>query len=133
MNAPTQLTRENSAITFAENTILTGTFVCHKPGSPDIVIYEPGIYLISFNGTLALGPGTNSPGTILISLRQNGVAKTGGQITDTLTLTRTPTTGSFTLPIQVSATPTTLQMVASAEGFLISNASLSVLKIGKNI
>lgn len=131
-DAPPQPTQANTAVSFRTNWLVSGTAITHATNSPSIVINQPGVYLVSYNGTMALGSGTNSPGTVSITLKQDNTTVPGGAVTDTLTISGANATSSFTVPVRVTNAPSTLQMVADKAGFLVGNISITVSRLGDN-
>lgn len=95
-----------------------------------MVISQPGIYQASFSGSFTAAAGITIPTTLLATLNQNGVAVTGGTARRTFTATGETAELTFSVPFQVTATPATLNFVASGAGFTGRDLTLTVIRLG---
>lgn len=102
----------------------------HAPGSPDIVITQPGIYQASFHSTVSTQAGESIPASLTVNLALNGVTLPGAAATHTFTTSAEASTLSFTVPFQVSTTPSTLTAVPVDTGFPFGESSLTVVRLG---
>lgn len=131
-DAPPQPVQTREALTFYNNPLSLGDSVTHTQASSDVVVQKPGVYLVSFHGTLGLPQGSETPIYSLIYLTENGQEVDGASVQTSLTQPGDYTSVAFSVPIQISSVPTTLQIVSSQGGLLFSNISLSVVQLGDN-
>ncbi len=92
----------------------------HAPGSPDIVITQPGIYQASFHSTVSTQAGESIPASLTVNLALNGATLPGAAATHTFTTSAEASTLSFTVP---SAVPVDT-------GFPFDESSLTVVRLG---
>ena len=125
-----QPTAAGDALAFTDNPLVSGAAISHTAGSTDVVISQPGIYQASFSGSFTAAAGITIPTTLLATLNQNGVAVTGGTARHTFTATGETAELTFSVPFQVTATPATLNFVASGAGFTGRDLTLTVIRLG---
>ena len=106
-----------------------GSSISHTAGSSDIVINDAGIYLVNVSVTTAIPTGTSLPASGHIRLEANGANVSGGIAMHTFAAAEAANL-AFTVPVVVTASPTTLTVVAQEADFNYSDAALTVLKIG---
>ena len=87
---------------------------------------------MSLQGTLGLPQASETAIYSLIYLTENGQEVDGTSVQTSLTQPGDYTSVAFSVPIQISSVPTTLQIVSSQGGLLFSNISLSVVQLGDN-
>ena len=120
----------NLSIPISGNSLISGSFISHATNSPNIVISGSGIYQIMFNASAGISSGTSIPSSITIHLSVNGVENGGGVARHTFTSTGEVASVSFSTPISVTTTPTTLTFVTDNPGFVLSDISITVLRLG---
>lgn len=97
---------------------------------PDITISQPGIYQASFHSTVSTQSGESIPATLTVNLALNGATLPGASATHTFTTSAEASTLSFTVPFQVTTTPSTLTAVPVETGFPFDESSLTVVRLG---
>lgn len=112
------------------NALLSGSVITHAANSPDIVITAPGIYQVQFNATAGVASGTSIPASVTVHLSVNGTANGGGVARHTFTATGEVATVAFSTPISVTSAPATLNFVTDQAGFILSDLSVTVFRLG---
>lgn len=125
-----QTSTAGTPINFATTALAVGGSMSHTPGSPDIVITQPGIYQASFHSTVSTQAGESIPASLTVNLALNGATLPGAAATHTFTTSAEASTLSFTVPFQVSTTPSTLTAVPVDTGFPFDESSLTVVRLG---
>ena len=121
------------ALSFYTNSLLVGDAITHATPGSDEVIQTPGLYLVTFHGTVGLSSAvTAAPAESVTYLTQNGEMVPGALVQTRLEQSGTYQSVSFAVPIQVTSVPTTLQVVSQDAGILYSNVSMSVVRLGNN-
>lgn len=125
-----QTSTANAPLTFAATPVQYGSSISHTAGSSDIVINDAGIYLVSVSVTTAIPAGTSLPASGHIRLEANGTNVGGGTAMHTFAAATEVANLAFTVPVVVTAAPTTLTVVAQETGLNYSDAAINVQKIG---
>lgn len=125
-----QTTAEDTAITFSTTPIIVGTSLSHADGSADFVVNEEGVYLVTFSSLVSPSQATSIPSTLVIRLLQDGVEVAGGVTQHVFLATGELNDMTFSIPVLVSGTPSTLTVSPDAAGFDLSNSTLSIVRIG---
>lgn len=76
VNVAAQTVNVNSPVLFGSTRIKTGCSVRHEPGSGRFVFLKPGIYKVTFNGTVT----ATAAATAILNITQDGEAIPGAQI-----------------------------------------------------
>lgn len=125
-----QTTAEDTAITFSTTPIIVGTSLSHADGSADFVVNEEGVYLVTFSSLVSPSQATSIPSTLVIRLLQDGVEVAGGVTQHVFLATGELNDMTFSIPVLVSETPSTLTVSPDAAGFDLSNSTVSIVRIG---
>ena len=125
-----QSSQAGTPLSFAATALAAGGSMSHTPGSPDITISQPGIYQASFHSTVSTQSGESIPATLTVNLALNGATLPGASATHTFTTSAGASTLSFTVPFQVTTTPSTLTAVPVETGFPFDESSLTVVRLG---
>ena len=124
-----QSSQAGTPLSFAATALAAGGSMSHTPGSPDITISQPGIYQASFHSTVSTQSGESIPATLTVNLALNGATLPGASATHTFTTSAEASTLSFTVPFQVTTTPSTLTAVPVETGFPFDESSLTVVRL----
>lgn len=108
VNVPLQAVAVNAPVLFASTRIMTGCTTRHEQGSGRFTLAKPGIYRVTFNGTLTAA----AAGTAILNITQDGEAVAGAQIQQTV----------GTTPVSVS--------VSTLVRTYCCNSAVSVTNIG---
>ena len=130
INPGSQSSEANTALTFPNNPLVSGTAITHQTGSPDVIINQPGIYQAVFHSTISAPSGASIPTTVSVQLYQNGTPVTGTTTRHTLTASNEIATISFNIPIQVTSAPVNLSVVIKESGINFSESTLTVGRLG---
>lgn len=76
VNVPSQSIDVNAPIPFSSNRFVTGCSARHEQGSAIFTLTKPGIYLVTFTGTVS----TTEAGTVVLNVNANGENVPSGQI-----------------------------------------------------
>lgn len=117
-------------LSFAATAVSSGSSLSHQAGTPDITVNRPGIYHASFHSSVSTEPGASIPATLTINLALDGNTLPGASATHTFASSAEASTISFTVPFQVTTTPSTLRAVPVQSGFPFSNSLLTVVRLG---
>ena len=126
-----QPTGAGTALIFNDNPLVSGSAITHAPGSPDITINQPGIYMSAFNASVAVDPGTPIPASVYLRLYLNGAEVPGAVAHHTFASTNEIATMSFHVPYRVDAVPASLEVRASDAGFRVEEMSHTVVRLGE--
>ena len=88
-----------------------------------------GLYTVAFHTNAAPASGDTLPVTITLQLQQNGTSVPGAAAQHTFHTASENASMSFSFPVQVTAVPASLQVLAQGGNFLYSGASISIYKI----
>lgn len=117
-------------LSFAATALTVGNSMSHTPGSQNILINQSGIYQASFHSTVSTITGASIPAMLTVNLALNGTSLPGASATHTFASSAEASTLSFTVPFQVTTTPSTLTAVPAQAGFPFLNSSLTVVRLG---
>ena len=128
INQSPQYTKPGGALVFAENTLLTGYRIYHAPNTPNIDVYEPGIYLVMFQGTATVNVCTALPGTLGVQLSENGYLIPGTHAAETFCSTGEAETLNINALIRLNS-PAALQVVTDSDNYTFNDIQFSILRI----
>ena len=129
-STPPQPGTSGGTLSFDKNSNVNGSAITHTEGSPDFSITEPGVYNASFNGALAPGSDSTFPLNLRVYLQQDGNPMSGASAIHTFQSASDTSTLSFSHPVSVSSTPSTLQIGVQGGNYLYSDNSLTINKLG---
>ena len=129
-NDTDQATAADTAVTFANTLTTSGTAISHTPGSADVTINTEGVYQVTFNAVATLDAGGSPPETLTFTATLNGTDVPGATASHIYNTASETSTLVFSVPITVTTAPATLNVEASAAGFTINDADISVLRLG---
>ena len=130
VDATAQPTNAGSALIFNDTPLVSGNSITHTAGTSNVEINQPGIYQATFHGTASVNTGTSIPATLTVRLNVNGSPVTGAAATKTFTSSGEVTNLSFSVPFQVTAVPTTIEVVSDDAGFEMTDIALNVFRLG---
>ena len=130
VDATAQPTNAGSALIFNDTPLVSGNSITHTAGTSNVEINQPGIYQATFHGTASVHTGTSIPATLTVRLNVNGSPVTGAAATKTFTSSGEVTNLSFSVPFQVTAVPTTIEVVSDDAGFEMTDIALNVFRLG---
>ncbi|MBS6956809.1 MAG: collagen-like protein [Enterocloster asparagiformis] len=117
------------ALIFNDNPLISGTAITHAAGSTDIDIFEPGIYQVSFQSSIAVNTGTAIPSSLTLRAQFINADIPGAVSTHTFTATSEVANMSFNVPFQ-AAGPGILRITADASGYTFQDIGLTVFRLG---
>ena len=129
-STPPQPGTSGQTLLFDKNGLSYGSSISHTEGSGDFTINSPGVYSVAFHGTVAAGSGSTFPSNINLFLQQNGSPVAGANVQHTFQSSTESVNQAFTVPIQVSSAPSTLNIVGQGGDFVYSGPSMSIYRIG---
>lgn len=117
VNVPSQTVAVNQPVLFASNRFVTGCSARHEPGSGRVTLTKPGIYLVTFTGTVSTTAagvailGVNADGEIIPSSLTNITTAAGSLYEVTIVVpVVVPSCGSVPVTItNASTVPVTVQ------------------------
>ena len=118
------------ALILNENALLSGECISHQPGSGTLMIRSGGIYQAILQATVTPNPCTAIPAEIIFRLEINGRPVPGGVARHTFAASGETATLSFNVPFYVADETAYLQVVASRDGFVAEDLSLTVIRLG---
>lgn len=107
-----------------------GSDISHTAGSTDFTINQPGVYSVEYHGVLTPSGTDTFPVSIVTSLEENGSVVPGASSPYTFQNADDVAPQSFTIPLTVSTTPTTLQVVPSGGGYQANAFALTITRLG---
>ena len=129
-STPAQAGTDGGSLIFDRNAFSYGTAVSHNTNDSVFTVQEPGIYEVSFHGTLAPASGTTFPLQLLLYLQQQGNEVPGASVRQSFQTSTDVGNVSFSQIINVSSAPETLSVVGSGGNFTYSDVALTVQKVG---
>ena len=130
VDTSSQPSAAGQALIFNDTPLVSGSAITHQPGSPNVVINQPGIYQATFHGTVAVNTGTTIPSSIDIQLLQNGAAVPGAVASHSFASTNEVATMSFSVPFRVDAVPADITVTANQDGFQFNEVTLTIIRLG---
>lgn len=97
VNVATQVVAINNPVLFGATRIKTGCSVRHEQGSGRFVLTKPGIYKVTFNGTISAEAAT----TAILNITQDGEAIAGARIETSVAAAPAVVSGSVTTLLRV--------------------------------
>ena len=124
VNVATQSVAVNAPVLFGSTRIKTGCTVRHEPGSGRFILTKPGIYKVTFNGTISA-----AATTAILNIMQDGEAIPGAQIQVGTGAASDIESGSVTTLIRVYGCDSTVSVTNLGTAALtISNANLVITR-----
>lgn len=125
VNVATQSVAVNAPILFGSTRIKTGCTVRHEPGSGRFVLTKPGIYKVTFSGTISAAEAT----TAILNIMQDGEAIAGAQIQTSVAVAPEVVSGSVTTLIKVYGCDSAVSVTNLGTAALnISNANIVITR-----
>ena len=115
---------------FDKNYVSNGTAITHTEGTAQFVIQQPGVYYVSFHGTISPVKGSNFPLAISLYLRKQGTLVPGTSVYHTFQNSTDTSNVAFSQIIEISTVPTTLDMVGSGGNFIYADISMAIHRLG---
>ena len=129
-STPSQSGAGGAPLLFDRNGLSYGAAVSHTSGSGSFTLNQPGVYAVAFQGNFAPGRGLSFPAAIGASLVQDGAQVPGAAALHTFHTTADSATLAFSAPVQVTAAPSTLQILGSGSAFLYALLGITVYRLG---
>ena len=118
-----------NALLFDVNGVSSGTAITHTAGNSDFSLAEPGIYTAAFHGNLAPASGVNFPLNVILELQQDGTTVPNAVVQHTFHTSPDTATVAFSVPVQVTNTPSVLRVLGEGGNFLYSAINMTVYKV----
>ena len=118
------------ALIFNENPLISGAAITHTPGAPNIQITQPGIYQVTFNGSVRVDAGTAIPASVQVRLTNNGVDVPGAVAIQTFGASDEEANVTFSAPIRVDSVPANLEVIVNDAGYTFEELALNVYRLG---
>lgn len=124
VNVPLQAVAVNAPVLFASNRIITGCTTRHEQGSGRFTLTKPGIYRVTFSGTLT----ADADGTAILNINQDGEAIAGAQIQQTVGTT--PVSNSVSTLVRVYCCNSSVSVTnAGTASVNVANANFIVERL----
>ena len=127
---PAQEGTAGAPLVFDRNGVTNGTSITHDQNSGSITLQQPGLYEVSFHGTVGGVSGAAFPTTVSMYLKQQGNEVPGTAVQHTLSTASDTSTVSFSQIVDVTAVPATLQVIGQGSSFLYGPAAITVSRLG---
>ena len=121
-----------SALRFDRNSMIKGDAISHAENNTDFTISEAGIYSVAFNGVVAPASGVTFPFSLTLYLEVNGTGVSGSGTQHSFHTSTETVNMAFTVPVEVTAVPATLKVIADGDSIIYSTVSLTIYKIGES-
>lgn len=123
VNVPAQVVNVSNPILFGSTRIKTGCTVRHEPGSGRFVLLKPGVYKVTFNGTISADAAT----TAILSITQDGEALAGAQIATAVDAAPAVVSGAVTTLVRVYCCDSAVSVVnLGTTPLTITNSNLII-------
>jgi hypothetical protein len=129
-STPSQGLSSGGAMAFDRNALSYGSDISHTNGSSSFTINTPGVYSVSFHGVITPAADTSFPVNLFTSLTNNGTAVPEATIPYNFQSESDSSDQSFNVPLAVSTTPTTLQVVATGASYLADAITMYIHRLG---
>ena len=129
-STPLQSGTDCTPLIFDRNGLIYSTSVGHSADSADFTVNQPGVYSVAFHGSFSPGSGVDFPVTVSASLEQGGSSVPGGSALHTFHTSGDSANLAFHVPVEVSAVPTTLQVVGSGASYLYGVMGITITRMG---
>ncbi len=129
-STPAQSGTDGGNLIFDRNAFSYGNAVSHDTNSSVFTIQEPGVYEVSFHGTIAPASGVNFPLQLLLYLQQQGDAVAGTAVRQTFQTTSDVSNASFSQIIDVPTAPVNLNVTGNGGNYIYSDVTMTISKIG---
>lgn len=126
---PSQTAADGGSLLFQQNSTEVGTAISHANGSDTFTVGEPGVYMVTFNGSFSPAAGAAFPLNLVLSLNQNGSALPGATLRHTFHISTENVTIALTEPVTVTGT-STFTITGSGGSYTYSDIALSMHKLG---
>ena len=127
-SVPSAPVTDGGAVTFDLNYVQTGGDITHAAGSADIEIAAAGTYYVQYTAVVSPA-GTTLPATNIVTFAVNGQAVSAGAGAAQFTSASPSRQITAATIIEVTAVPTTLQVISSGGTFIYSSATINVFKV----
>ena len=107
-----------------------GTAVSHAERSGSFLLNEPGVYAVSFHGTISPASGDTLPLNLMFTLEQDGNPVSGAAAQEVLQTQNQYSSLSFSTVVSVTNPPSTLTVSGQGGNFFYSDVGMNVYKIG---
>lgn len=107
-----------------------GTAVSHAERSGSFLLNEPGVYAVSFHGTISPASGDTLPLNLQFTLEQDGNPVSGAAAQEVLQTQNQYSSLSFSTVVSVTDPPSTLTVSGQGGNFFYSDVGMNVYKIG---
>lgn len=115
---------------FDQNELTLGSDISHTPGTSTFTINQPGVYSVSYHGSLSPASGSDFPQSVGVSLQQDGSVVPGATSQYIFHTSSQTAALSFSTPVAISSTPAQLQVVGEGGNYLYSTIGLSIYRLG---
>ena len=115
---------------FDRNSITNGSSITHPTNSSNVTISTPGIYEITFNGSVSPAGDTIFPLAMLLVLLVNSNQVGGAAAQCSLTSANDVENMAFTQIVNITQVPATISVRANGGNFFFSNATINIKKLG---
>ncbi|WP_242964667.1 hypothetical protein [Flavonifractor sp. An100] len=129
-STPPQPGASGDPVLFDKNGLSYGSDVSHTAGSGTVTLQTPGVYTIAFHGNVAPGAGSEFPLSITLNLMQDGSTVPGGSVLHTFNNSSDTANLAFSVPVQVTNAPSTLEVEGSGGNYLYSAVALTAYRLG---
>lgn len=124
-----QTTDEDTALTFAVNTLVFGKNISHTANSRDIKINEDGIYQISFHGIAGIRRGTSVPSKVKVQLYYDNKAVRGAVTSHNFNCAGETESLGFDIAVGLEGGGN-LRFVINDDGYTFTDIIVTVIRLG---
>ena len=117
-------------LVFDVNSLILGTSISHNARSSDFTLSVPGVYELSFNGSIAPLGNTIFPLIVFLYFQLNGSILTGSSMQCSLASANDIFNVSFALPVNITTAPATITIHAQGNNFIYANTTLTIKYLG---
>ena len=129
-STPPQSGTAGDALIFDRNGAVSGSSITHAQNSGSIVIQNPGLYEVSFHGTVSPVTGASFPLTVSAYLEQQGTEVAGTAVQHTFHTNGDSSNLAFSQIVDVSSVPATLEVIGQGANYLYGPVSVTVNRLG---
>lgn len=128
-STPAQPVTDGGNLIFDRNAVRSGTAVSHAPGSAVLTAAKPGVYYVSFNGTLTPAAGADFPRYAVVYLLQDGNIAPGSGAEYVFRESGESENLSFSLAVSV-AVSSEFSVEVLGGNFIASSLALTIVRLG---
>lgn len=130
-STPAQPGKSGGSLNVDRNGTSYGNAISHAENTSAFIIQEPGFYYAAFHTSIISTRSVDFPLSLVVYLQQQGAVVAGTSIRHTFQETSDVGNIVFSQIIQVTTTPTTLEVIGEGGDYLYYDSAITIYKVGE--